>query len=45
MASFLSEAKEIQNDLATIRRHIHQEPEIGLDLPKTQAKSVAALDG
>lgn len=45
MANFLTEAREIQNDLAAIRRHIHQEPEIGLDLPKTQAKIVAALDG
>ena len=45
MANFLSEAREIQSDLATIRRHIHQEPEIGLDLLKTQAKIVAALDG
>ncbi len=45
MANFLSEAREIQSDLAAIRRHIHQEPEIGLDLPKTQAKIVAALDG
>ena len=45
MSSFLTQAKEIQEDLAAIRRHIHQEPEIGLDLPKTQAKIVAALDG
>ncbi len=45
MANFLSEAREIQNDLAAVRRHIHQEPEIGLDLPKTQAKILAALDG
>ena len=45
MANFLAEASEIQNELAAIRRHIHQEPEIGLDLPKTQAKIVAALDG
>lgn len=45
MANFLSEAREIQSELAAIRRHIHQEPEIGLDLPKTQAKIVAALDG
>jgi metal-dependent amidase/aminoacylase/carboxypeptidase family protein len=34
MANFLAEATEIQNELAAIRRHIHQEPEIGLDLPK-----------
>jgi len=45
VSNFLAEAKEIQNDLATLRRQIHQEPEIGLDLPKTQAKIVAALDG
>jgi hippurate hydrolase len=45
MTNFLAEATEIQNDLAAIRRHIHQEPEIGLDLPKTQAKIIAALDG
>jgi hippurate hydrolase len=45
MANFLAEATEIQNELAAIRRHIHQEPEIGLDLPKTQAKIIAALDG
>jgi hippurate hydrolase len=45
MSDFLTEAREIQNDLAAVRRHIHQEPEIGLDLPKTQAKILAALDG
>lgn len=45
MTSFLTEASEIQGDLASIRRHFHQEPEIGLDLPKTQAKILAALDG
>jgi hippurate hydrolase len=45
VSNFLAEAQEIQNDLATIRRQIHQEPEIGLDLPKTQAKIIAALDG
>lgn len=44
MADFLTEASEIQNELAAVRRHIHQEPEIGLDLPKTQAKIVAALE-
>ena len=45
MSNFLTEAIEIQGDLVAIRRHIHQEPEIGLDLPKTQAKILAALDG
>jgi hippurate hydrolase len=45
VSNFLAEAQEIQNDLATIRRQIHQEPEIGLELPKTQAKIVTALEG
>lgn len=45
MSNFLNDAREIQSELEAIRRHIHQEPEIGLDLPKTQAKIVAALDG
>lgn len=45
MADFLKEASEIQGDLATLRHQIHQEPEIGLDLPKTQAKILKALDG
>jgi hippurate hydrolase len=45
MANFITEASEIQNDLVAIRRHIHQEPELGLDLPKTQAKILAALEG
>jgi hippurate hydrolase len=45
VTNFLTEANEIQSELASIRRKIHQEPEIGLDLPKTQAKIVAALDG
>ena len=45
MSNFLTEASEIQGDLVAIRKQIHQEPEIGLDLPKTQAKILAALDG
>jgi amidohydrolase len=45
MSNFLAEAREIQSDLETLRRRLHQEPEIGLDLPKTQAKIIAALDG
>jgi amidohydrolase len=32
-------------DLAELRHAIHREPEIGLDLPRTQAKVLAALDG
>jgi amidohydrolase len=32
-------------ELAELRRSIHAEPEIGLDLPRTQGKVLAALDG
>ena len=45
MTNFLTEAQEIQEDLSSLRKLLHQEPEIGLDLPKTQAKILAALDG
>jgi len=45
VSNFLTEASEIQNDLAALRREIHKEPEIGLHLPKTQAKILNALDG
>jgi len=45
VSNFLAEAIDIQSDLETLRRQLHQEPEIGLHLPKTQAKIVAALDG
>jgi hippurate hydrolase len=45
VSNFLAEAQEIQDELVTLRRRFHQEPEIGLDLPKTQAKILAALDG
>jgi metal-dependent amidase/aminoacylase/carboxypeptidase family protein len=33
----LEAAKAIQPDVIAIRRRIHRQPEIGLDLPKTQA--------
>ena len=45
MSNFLTQASEIQRDLVSLRRALHQEPEIGLNLPKTQSKIVAALDG
>ncbi|MFI9275402.1 M20 family metallopeptidase [Kitasatospora sp. NPDC052896] len=35
----------LQPELAILRRELHQQPEIGLDLPLTQAKVLAALDG
>lgn len=43
MSSFLDSAQEIQNELVAIRHAIHKQPEIGLDLPKTQAKILSSL--
>jgi amidohydrolase len=39
------EARAIAGDIAELRHAIHREPEIGLDLPKTQAKVLDALGG
>ena len=39
------DAAAIAGDLVDLRRRIHQDPEIGLDLPRTQAKVLAALEG
>ena len=39
------EADKIAGDIAELRHAIHQEPEIGYDLPATQRKVLAALDG
>ncbi|WP_026922617.1 M20 metallopeptidase family protein [Glycomyces arizonensis] len=39
------EAAAIRDDLIALRRELHRIPEIGLDLPKTQAAVLAALDG
>jgi amidohydrolase len=39
------DAAEIAGELAHLRRAIHAEPEIGLHLPLTQEKILAALDG
>jgi len=45
VSNLLTQAQEIQSDLANLRHRLHEEPEIGLQLPKTQAKIVAALEG
>lgn len=42
-AQLLAEARELLPDTVQLRRRIHSEPEIGLDLPLTQAKIVNAL--
>src|SRR5579862_6918889 len=39
------DAVEIAGDLADLRHAIHRDPEIGLDLPRTQQKVLRALDG
>ncbi len=46
-AALLAEARELLPDAVQLRRRIHREPELGLDLPLTQAKvldSLADLD-
>jgi hippurate hydrolase len=39
------EARALDDELAELRHSLHREPEVGLDLPRTQAKVLAALDG
>ncbi len=39
----LAEASDLLPDVVDLRRRIHAEPEIGLDLPKTQEKILASL--
>jgi amidohydrolase len=39
------DARALQGDLADLRRALHREPEIGLHLPRTQEKVLAAMDG
>jgi len=39
------EAAAIAGEITELRHAIHREPEIGLDLPRTQQKVLAALDG
>ncbi|MCK9896717.1 M20 family metallopeptidase [Frankia sp. AgB32] len=43
--SVLEDAQVMAGDLAELRRRLHREPEIGLDLPRTQEKVLHALDG
>ncbi|MER5184529.1 M20 family metallopeptidase [Streptomyces sp. NPDC002896] len=43
--SVLADAEELRADLVALRRELHREPELGLQLPRTQEKVLAALDG
>jgi amidohydrolase len=45
MTEVRDDAAAIAGELAELRRAIHREPELGNDLPLTQAKVLAALDG
>ncbi|GAB3963879.1 M20 family metallopeptidase [Actinoallomurus acanthiterrae] len=36
---------DLQDDLVRLRRDLHSEPELGLELPRTQEKVLGALDG
>jgi amidohydrolase len=40
-----TDAEAMRADLVALRRELHQIPEIGLDLPRTQETVLAALDG
>lgn len=44
-AQLLAEARDLLPEAVELRRRIHAEPEIGLELPLTQAKVLEALDG
>ena len=41
----LTEAQALQSQTVALRREIHREPELGLDLPKTRAKVLDGLSG
>ena len=43
--TFRAAADAIRDDLIALRRDLHQNPEIGLHLPRTQEKILAALAG
>ncbi len=44
LSSLLDDAQAILPDLVEVRRRLHRRPEIGLDLPATQASVVAELE-
>ena len=44
-AELLEDARSLSGDIADLRHRLHREPELGLQLPRTQEKVLAALDG
>lgn len=45
MVQWHDDARQLAGDLCRLRQQIHAEPEIGLDLPRTRDKVLAALEG
>jgi len=45
LTTLLDDSRAVQDDLRDLRRALHRHPEIGLDLPRTQERVLAALDG
>src|SRR4051812_37881287 len=43
--SFRDDAAAMQGDLVELRKELHRAPEVGLELPRTQERVLAALDG
>ncbi|MDQ0689066.1 M20 family metallopeptidase [Arthrobacter sp. W4I7] len=43
--SITTDARALHDDIVRLRHQLHQEPEIGLQLPRTQEKVLKALDG
>lgn len=43
MINFLNESKDIKDELVSFRRHLHQIPEVGMDLPETTKYVMDAL--
>ncbi|MEO7233910.1 MAG: M20 family metallopeptidase [Lapillicoccus sp.] len=43
--SLPGDAAQIHDDLTRFRRDLHRHPEVGLDLPRTQERVLAAVDG
>ena len=45
LSGLLDEASELLEEAVELRRRIHLQPEVGLELPETQKKILEALDG
>jgi amidohydrolase len=43
--TIVDDAKAVQGDLVALRRRLHREPELGLELPRTQERVLEALQG